>query len=143
MKMYLNEIEKVIHKNTIKPVKNYEKPAYDLGEVDTENFKADVVIDNQIMSMEELQKSLNNHNVMEDFNSLFEHIGSKENDKEIPVTKLLPVNDTNIRYETVSGLKNSNNNSVDDFGTAISHDRNRKEVFMDNVVGGLEDVIVF
>lgn len=153
VKMNLNEIEKMIHTKKKKPANHFVKPAYDLDDVSTENFKADLVLDDTVLSKEALQRALlDNHNINQDFSALFEHIESNEIDTDMPVTKLLPVKDTNIRYSQVSNqneailnqLTDSNGRSVNHIGThAEVHDRNTKELFMGNLVEDTRDVIVF
>ena len=152
VKMNLNEIENMIHKKNKKQSYHFEKPAYDLDDVSTENFKADLVFDDTVLSKEAVQKALlDNHNIREDFSALFEHIGSKEIDTDAPVTKLLPVNDTIIRYSQMSDrneavfsqLTESKGRSVNHIGTqAGMHDRNPNEAQMDNLVESTADVIV-
>ncbi|XP_026734452.1 uncharacterized protein LOC113498584 [Trichoplusia ni] len=89
LKSNLNEIEKVIHVKHRKPRKKMGKPEYNIEDVDIENFTVDIMI-NDTSSKEKIEVNPENDN----FSGLFAHIGSDEIDDDLPVTKLLPINDT-------------------------------------------------
>ncbi|KAJ8709489.1 hypothetical protein PYW08_009493 [Mythimna loreyi] len=153
VKTNLNEIEKMIHTKNKKPVNFIERPAYDLNDVvSTENFNAEFVINDKVLSKEALQRTLlDDHNYREDFSSLFDHIGSIEADSEMSVTKLLPTKSTIIPYTQVSnqnkavfGLadkKDISGNQID--SQPKIHDKNSKEIRINNSLGEIVDVIIF
>lgn len=150
LKTNLNEIEKMIHTRNKNPAKKFERPAYDLNDVvSTENFEAAFFLNDKMLSKEEFQRTLlDNHNVREDFSSIFDHIGSKEADNEMPVTKLLPVNDTIAPYshrnETVFQLtvnKSESRNHIEILPK--TRERNPEEILTHNFIEGTGDVIVF
>ncbi|XP_047035861.1 uncharacterized protein LOC124641739 [Helicoverpa zea] len=133
LKESLNEIEKIIHLTTKKPSSTFVKPAYDVDDVSTENFKVDIVVNEKYMVKDDMRRIEDE----DDFNSILGHLSSNEV-KDIPVTKLLPVNATSA-FEPFYEIVDNNVPSSDNFEF---RDKSLDEAPSDTKIEELPEVIV-
>lgn len=125
VKIDLNEIEKVIHGKSNRSNKAIRKPEYSVDSVDIENFTVNIVMNNRINE----RFNLNHDDNIDIYSSIFGLMNSNEIEDEIPVTKLLPVNDSiaetsnpsNRILNEVTSKYLEVNKAVDNIGTVVEY----------------------